>query len=128
MSLSAAEALRLVQGHFESVFPKTCSACGRRFDTLREYVLATRPRGPAQSFDADLGDWETRQPMGTLAYADCPCGNTLALGTSGMDGADRLALLGWVREQCEPRGVVPTQVLEELRAMVREAVVGPRQT
>lgn len=118
------EAVSLLRRHLEGRFPKVCVNCGRRFDSLHEYVQGTIPRGSPRSFDADLQDWETRSPIGSLAYADCPCGNTLALGTEGMALADRLALLAWLREQSERRAVPPTVVLEELRAAVRSTVTG----
>ena len=128
MPLSTADAMRLVREHFERVFPKVCQACGRRYDTLREYVRDTKPRGAPSSFDADLGNWDTSQPMGALTYADCPCGNTMALGTERMEMTDRLALLSWVREQCETRKVTPSVVLGELRTMIREAAGVPKPT
>ena len=118
------EAQALLRRHLEGLFPKWCANCGRRFDSLREYVQGTKPRGSPRSFDADLQDWETRSPIGSLAYADCPCGNTLALGTEGMALADRIDLLAWLREQSERRTVPPTVVLDELRAALRSAVTG----
>jgi hypothetical protein len=118
--MTSDEVLQVLRHHYEGLFPKNCPNCGRRFESLREYILGTKPRGSAQSFDAELGDWDTQQPIGSIAYADCQCGNTLALGTESMPMPQRLALLAWVREQCENRQVTPTVVLEEIRAALRE--------
>jgi len=79
------------------------------------------------SFDADLGEWQPTEPLGILTYATCPCGNTLALGTDTMAQAKRLAILEWVRRECEERGVRPSVVLDDLRAVLRLKVLGESQ-
>src|SRR5690348_745358 len=121
--MTSEEVFRILRDHFRGLFPKVCSNCGRRFDSLHEYIHTTTPRGTPVSFDADLEDWETPQPIGSLAYADCPCGNTLALGTQSMALPTRLALLEWVREQCETRHVTASEVLAGLRQQIREGVL-----
>ena len=115
------EVVQLLHRHFAGLFPKVCTNCGRRFDSLAEYIRITTPRGAPVSFDADLEDWDTKQPIGSLAYADCPCGNTLALGTDSMALPTRLELLDWIRQQCRDRQVGPSEVLEGLRQRIRDA-------
>ena len=117
------EALEIVRRHFESQFPKACSACGRRFATLREYILTTTRVGQATSYDAELGDWHTQQPIGTLAFANCPCGTTLVLSTEGIPLAQRQALLAWVREETERQHITPSELLERLRDDLRREVL-----
>jgi hypothetical protein len=109
------EALEIVRRHFESLFPKSCSTCGRRFASLREYILSTRRVGQAISYDAELGDWQTQQPIGSLAFANCSCGSTLVLSTEGMPLPQRQALLAWVREEAERQHVMPSELLERIR-------------
>ncbi|HET9709689.1 MAG TPA: hypothetical protein VFP39_15425 [Gemmatimonadales bacterium] len=117
------EALEIVRRHFESLFPKTCSTCGRRFVSLREYIRSTRRVGQAISYDAELGDWQTQQPMGSLAFSNCPCGSTLVLSTDGMPLPQRQALLAWVREETERQHITPSDLLERLRSDLRTQVV-----
>jgi hypothetical protein len=117
------EALEIVRRHFESLFPKNCSTCGRRFDSLREYILSTRRVGQAVSYDAELGDWQTPRPIGSLAFANCPCGSTLVLGTEGMPLPQRQALLAWVRDETERQHVTPSDLLERIRDDLRREVL-----
>jgi hypothetical protein len=121
------EILRLVREHFEGLFPKTCS-CGRRFATLREYIVDTEVVRGAISYDAASGNWKPAQFLGTWAFANCPCGSTLALTTEGLPLATRHLLLAWVKEQTERRGVSAEEVVGTLRAEIRRrALTGPVQ-
>jgi len=122
-TVSEDEVIQTVRRHFESLFPKVCPNCGRRFDTLRDYILVTRRIGLTKSYDAELGEWKTTQPIGSVAMANCPCGSTLALTTEGMMLSKRLALLEWVRVETGRRGTSPTEILEHLRDKVREQVL-----
>jgi hypothetical protein len=122
--MTEGEAIQAVRQHFESLFPKVCPNCGRRFATLREYILTTTRTGSAVSYDADLGDWNPSTPLGSQALANCSCGSTLALTTDGMALPRRLELLGWVRSETERRGVGSSAVLERLRDGLRKQVLG----
>ena len=123
MPLTSEQALEAVLRHFESLFPRTCSNCGRPFATLQDYIQLTTPIGLPVSFDAELDDWTTREPIGSLAQANCQCGSTLALGTDGMATEQRLALLDWLRLECQQRRVGPSVVLDGLRTAIRAAVL-----
>jgi hypothetical protein len=123
-TMSEAEVVQALRRYFESLFPKTCPTCGRRFATLREYILITKRVGPARSYDADMGEWQTTQPIGSAALADCPCGSTLALSTEEMDLPQRLALLDWLRVETQRRGVNASELLEYLRDEVRKQTLG----
>lgn len=124
--LTDAEALEAVRRHFESLFPRSCPTCDRVYPTLREYVSLTRPIGPPRSWDADLGDWEARIPVGSHALANCTCGSTLALSTEGMGAERQRVLLDWLQQACRRRGLSPTELLEWMRAEIRREVLeGP---
>lgn len=114
------QVVRVLRQYFESLFPKVCPNCRRRFKTLREYILITERLGPARSYDADLGDWKTTQPIGSVAQANCPCGSTLALGTEKMMLPQRLALLAWLHGETHRRSVSPSDLLDYLRDKVRQ--------
>ncbi|MGA9777109.1 MAG: hypothetical protein ACLPRE_02240 [Limisphaerales bacterium] len=122
--MTEAEVVRIVREYFESLFPRICPNCDRRFDTLWEYILITKRIGPPVSYDAELGDWKTTQPIGSVAQANCPCGSTLALSTEDMALPQRLALLNWVKTETQRRGASPSELLEYLRDKVRKQVLG----
>lgn len=121
--MTNAEALQLVRRHFESLFPRTCTNCGRRFATLGEYILTTKRIGKAMSYDAELGDWGTARPLGSVALSNCSCGTTLALTTDGMELTQRQALLAWVRNETQRGGISSSDVLERLRNDLRNQVL-----
>jgi hypothetical protein len=75
-------------------------------------------------YDAELGDWKTTQPIGSLALANCPCGSTLALSTEGMALPLRQALLSWVKIETQRLGVSSSDLLERMRDEIRRQVMG----
>jgi hypothetical protein len=117
------EVIQILCEHFERLFPKVCPNCNRRFATLQEYIRITTRLEPAMSYDAERGDWETTQPIGSVALANCPCGSTLSLATRGMELSLRLELLKWVRIETGRRGVSPSELLEHLRDEIRKRVL-----
>jgi hypothetical protein len=121
--MTEAEVVKTLRKHFEGLFPKVCPNCNRCFATLREYILITQRLGPSMSYDAELGDWNTLQPVGSVALANCPCGSTLALGTEGMPTTLRLSLLNWVRIETQQRGLSSQELLEYLRDEIRKQVL-----
>jgi hypothetical protein len=118
--MTETEVVKILREHFEGLFPKICPTCNRCFTTLREYILITKRIGPAISFDAELGDWNTLRPMGSVALANCPCGSTLALGTESMLLPLRLLLLNWVSTETQCRGLSPQELLDYLRDEIRK--------
>ena len=100
-----------------------CPNCDRRFATLREYILTTERLGPMMSYDAELGNWKTLQPIGVAALSNCPCGNTLTLNTEGMPIPQRLLLLDWIRGEMQRRGLSSQELLEYLREETRNQVL-----
>ena len=109
--------------HYEHQFPKVCEHCQRRYATLRDYILNTTPLGSPYSFDASLGDWDTKHPIGGGASVNCACGNTLALTTSGMPVPEILLVWGFIRSEIQKRGVAVEVVLDELRDEARRQVL-----
>ena len=117
------EVIKTLCEHFEGLFPKVYPNCNRRFTTLREYILITKRLGQSMSYDAELDHWNTMQPIGSVALANCPCGTTLALGTDGMLLPRRLLLLNWVRIETQRRGLSPQELLDYLRDEIRQQVL-----
>lgn len=117
------DVIRIGKRYYESLFPKNCPNCQRQFQTLREYLLVTTRLGHAHSYDAELGNWKTEDPIGTLMCTKCPCGTTLALSTEHMMLPQRLALLDWLREETQRQGISSSELLEGLRDKVRQLVL-----
>jgi len=109
--------------HLEGQFPKVCPNCKTRFTTLREYLLITTHLGPAMAYDADMGDWKPRNPVGTVAYSNCRCGSTLALTSNGMPLRQLWALLNWARIETRKRGMTPQELLNYLREEISTQVL-----
>jgi hypothetical protein len=50
-----------------------------------------------------------------MTYAQCPCGNTLALSSDGMPLSQLWALLSWARIEMQRRCLTPQELLNQLR-------------
>ena len=106
--------------HFERKFPMFCGGCNRRFETFLEYLQNTEPHGSPIPYDAEFGDWTPARPVGTVVYADCACGHTLALSSEGMPLKQLWALLDWLRTEAPLRRTTPRELLRQLRVKVRQ--------
>jgi hypothetical protein len=121
--MTDAEAIRIMREHVERLFPKKCPNCQRSFVTLREYVLATKPLGATLSYDAEAGDWNPAEPVGTTAMANCPCGTTLTLTSDGISLMKMWRLLNWARVERKRRGIKQDQLLTYIRGEIRKQVL-----
>jgi hypothetical protein len=120
------EVITAMREHLEGLFPKVCPNCKRRFATLREYLQVTTPVGPAIPADAELGDWHPLRPIGTLTYANCPCGDTLVLSSEGMPLFRLWSLLNWARAETHRRKMTPRELLNDLRDKIcKEVLAAP---
>jgi len=63
------------------------------------------------------------RPLGTMTYANCPCGTTLALTSQGMPLSQLWALLGWARLETKRRGLSPQELLNYLRLEICKQVL-----
>jgi hypothetical protein len=126
--MTEAEVVRAMREHLEGLFPKTCPNCRRKFATLREYLQLTRHLGAPMPYDAELGDWQPRAPIGTTTYANCPCGNTLMLSSEGMPLLQLWRLLAWARTETQRRGMSPQELLNYLRKVICQQVLAEPET
>jgi hypothetical protein len=117
------EIIQMTRQHFEGLFPKVCPNCGRRFETLREYIHETRRIGITVCHDAESGDWETTQPIGAMAHANCPCGTTLALTSEGMPISQVHLVLKWIKKETKRRGLNPLELMDYIRDEIRKQVL-----
>jgi hypothetical protein len=99
-------------------FPKTCSNCGRVFNTLKEYLEITNPVGHPISYDAELDSWEPEEPIGTMSLANCSCGGTIAISSTHMPIKTLLRLMVWLKVESFKRKLLPSELLHEIRLQV----------
>ncbi len=109
--------------HLEGLFPKVCPVCNRTYDTFRDYLLIAKPEGSAISYDAEVDDWNPANPIGTLTFANCPCGNTLALSSEGMPLLRLWSLLNWARIETKKRNQSPEELINYLRDQITQQVL-----
>jgi len=109
--------------HLEAQFPGCCTNCNRPFATLRDYLLITEQVGSAIPYDVELGDWQPLQPLGTMTFANCPCGSTLALSSDGMPLLQLWSLLSWAKSETKKRGMTPKELLNYLRDEISKQVL-----
>jgi hypothetical protein len=118
-----AEIIQMFREFYEGLFPKTCSYCGRVFATLREYMLTSQRLWPSLNYDMELANYRAPRPMGGLAMASCPCGNTLALSTKSMPLSEAHLIMEWIRAEMGRRGMGLNELLDHLRDGVRKQVL-----
>jgi len=120
--MDEAKAIRATRAHLEQQFPKVCRSCGRTFTSLYDYLENTRNVGQPVSYDAERGNWRPFSPAGTLSFANCRCGTTLALGSEGMPLLTLWRLMAWGRAEVQRRNISIGEFLEGLRAKLEAQV------
>lgn len=113
--MDESEIIKLIRVYVDGLFPKVCGNCGRQFATLKDFVLSTEHAGSTVSYDAEAGDWSPAEPRGIIGFVNCPCGSTLAIGSSGMPPEQMRLLLDWVRIEMPKRGMTSQELLTYLR-------------
>jgi hypothetical protein len=126
MSLVEAEVITIVRNHIERQFPMKCSMCAHPFASLKEYLEYTTHLGKPVSYDADAGDWQPLEPLGTLSYANCQCGTTLSISSDGIGLLTMWQLLRWARSESSRRGISMGALLEDLRNKIDEQVLSEK--
>lgn len=114
---------RMVRGHFERLFPRSCPRCGRSYASLRDFIEGTTRVGHPRSYDAEVGDWMPTEPLGTMTVSNCSCGTTLALSTQGMPLPELHAGMHWLKTESQRRQKPPEEVLACLRDNIRQQVL-----
>lgn len=79
--------------------------------------------GNPVSYDAEQDDWTPTRPLGTQALANCTCGSTLAIDSSGMSLWTLWRLMRWARHESRRRGITMDQMLAWVRAQIDEQVL-----
>ena len=72
----------------------------------------------ANIYDAADGDFQPRDPIGTLGMVNCSCGTTLALSTKDMDLTTMWQLLEWVKTEMKRRDCDASDLLADVRRKI----------
>jgi hypothetical protein len=118
------EVVAVTRRHVESLFPKTCPKCQRVFATFADYLRVVTPIGTPISYDAALGDWTPKAPIGTVSMSNCTCGTTLTLTSKGLPVWMIVRLLIWSRRRARRDGITVPELFARLRARIAEEVLG----
>ena len=103
-------------------FPKRCSSCGKVYTSLSDYLRNTTHMGKPISYDADVGDWQPIEPIGTFSLANCSCGSTLSIDSKGMNLITMWRLMHWARKETKKRNIEIRDLLDDLRNKIDESV------
>jgi hypothetical protein len=112
----------IVRSYIEGLFPKVCTRCGRRFDSLREYLIATTHLSTPVLYDDISGEIPV-EPIGPMSLANCPCGTTLAIGSRGIPPAQLVELLSWAKSESSRRSIGFRELLRHIRERIDEQVL-----
>ena len=112
-----------MRAHIEGKFPKTCGLCGHVYPSLTEYVRETSHVGQPMSYDAELEDWEPREPVGTFALALCSCGTSMAIDSGGMRLITLWRLMRFARTETKRRSITVSAFLALIRAEIDRQVL-----
>ena len=117
------DVVAIVRAHIEKKFPMACSTCGHAFASLKEYLEYTTHLGPPVSYDAELKAWRPTEPIGTLSFANCRCGTTLAISSEGMGLMVMWRLLWWARRESARRNISVGELLAGVRRQIDQQVL-----
>ena len=124
--VTESEAIVIIIEHLEQLFPKTCPRCDRRYESLREFYIHTRPEGVPVFRDLDAGRLYPEKPLGAMATSTCPCGESIPLTSDGMPIFRYWSLLLWAQTELLRRHLKAEELLQHLRVEVRQRVIAKR--
>ena len=113
----------IIKEYLEGRFPKRCSCCGRVFSTMEEYLRQTIQVGDPISINASLEAGQPKARVGTIACANCSCGTTLSVSSSGIDPAIMREIASWAQAESSRRGTTVGQLLVEIRRAIDQSVL-----
>ena len=119
------EAIRLIRFYIEKQFPKTCS-CGKRYETLKDFVLNTKHVGEPASYDAEVKRWKPIKPIGTVSYSMCSCKSTITVNSSSFPILVIWRLMNWSRKESKKRGIPFRELLNYIRTKIDEQVLSEK--
>ena len=117
------EAIEITRKFIESQFPKKCPRCNRNYSDLADFLRNTSHIGDPMPYDAEGLQWKFTKPLGVAAYANCQCGNTLAVHSKGMNLFTYWRLMIWATRQSRKLGIPMSQLLRYIRTEIDRRVI-----
>ncbi|NQT93556.1 MAG: hypothetical protein HQ559_12415 [Lentisphaerae bacterium] len=121
--MKEADVIDLVRDHIFKQFPKECMCCGRRYVSFADFIRNTTYVGKPVSYDAEEENWQPVSPIGTVGMANCSCGSTLAISSSGMNVITLWRLMNWAKHEARRRGITAQELLADLRNKIDRTVL-----
>jgi hypothetical protein len=119
------DVVRIVRAYIEGLFPRVCPNCGRRFVSLRDYLETTTHLAIPILYD-DLREGVPDRPLGPMSLANCTCGTTLTVSSSGIPTAQMVVLLTWAIAESRRRSITVRELLRHIRDRIdRQVLEGP---
>ncbi len=111
-----------------TLFPMQCPMCSRTYHNFREWAQTAKPLEGTISYDAESGEFDEAEDLiGAAVLSNCPCGTTLSLDTKALKEETHRAILRWLKLKSEATGLHPRDILDNLRAQVREMLTANAQ-
>jgi hypothetical protein len=107
----------------ESLFPKNCTKCGRRFSTFKEFLLTTAHLGEPIFYDAVNSNNVHCPPYGIVAMFNCNCNTTLAVRINKLCPVPLNILLRWINSEAKRQGVSVEHIMAQIRVKVDNKVL-----
>lgn len=121
------DVVRIVRLYIEGLFPRVCPNCGRRFVSLRDYLEKTTHLASPILYD-DITDSVPQNPIGPMSLANCTCGTTMTVSSSGISAAQMIELLTWARTESHRRSISVRELLGHIRDRIdRQVLEGPER-
>jgi len=114
--------VQIVRSYIEGLFPRVCPNCGRRFESLRDYLVTTTHLESPILYDKIHGEMPD-EPLGPMSHANCPCGTTLTVSSAGIPTDQLIELLTWARDESHNRSVPVRELLHQIRDRIDEQVL-----
>ena len=117
------DVIKIIRDFVSNQFPKECKCCGKRYNSLAEYLRKTTPVGQPVSYDAEDNDWKPDKLVGTISISNCSCGSSMGLSSDGMNVFTLFRLMLWAKKEAWIRGITISDVLEDLRNKIDASVL-----
>jgi len=125
--MNKAKANKLTRKYIESQFPRTCSNCGRTFQTLFDYLIKTRHLGDPIAYDEDALKVDGQNLTGVVSYANCVCGSTLTITSQAMDFLTYWRLMFWAKMESRKHKITISKLLRQVRKDIDDQVLSKYQ-
>ncbi len=117
------EIINIIIKFISKQFPKKCTCCGKPYYSLADYTQNTIQVGKPISYDADDDDWSPINPIGLVSIANCECGTSLAISSSGMALSNLLKIMKWTRVETIKRDETTSNILENIRTDIAKIII-----